>query len=1053
MGHLFHFHHSRLHQDAPAPTQMAKIESEVRQRPWWRQRAVVYVVAIALMLLIALVELARAGGPQYVAGVSYFNAGVTGQPIVWAGGTITYYTDQGNLSPILAGSDADAFVADAFSRWTAIPTAAVSVTRGGQLSEDVNGTNVILNSDRSITLPADIQPSATAKPVAIVYDADGQVTDAFMGIGASADCITNGAFGGPDAFTTDGHFAHALVVLDGNCALTSAALPDLKYRLVRVLGQVFGLGWSQLNLNAITGSPHPTTDDYAGLPLMHAKDLSNCTPISKCPNADQPKLDDAAALSRLYPVTSSNAAQFPGKQVLADTTARIHGSVYFTDAYGNLMQPMQGVNVVARWIDPATGQPSGRYAATSVSGFLFAGNVGNAITGTTDALGQPYDRFGSGDTTLEGFFDLAGLPIPSGNSAQYQISIEAVDPNLSQCVGPYAPWQVKPSGAAQLMVVTVNAGGDFQQDILMNTSMLDLPEASSRDNFASPRLLPRNSDWVGSLSGYGDGDYFLLTGQTGRTLTIEVTALDDNGQPSTQKAQPVIGMWSLAAPVGTPPPAFTPSSFNSPSTGVTTLNAQLLSTTQFRIGIADLRGDGRPDYRYRARVLYGDSVTPNRVSVRAGTPIAIDGTGFRPGLTLTAGNVPLTLLSTSTKEMVATTTAVPDGTVTLTIADPVTGSTATLQSALTFGAGPNDVILLAQGGNPSTPVGGQAPSPIRVAVATPDGVSPVSGATVQWSATNSARLSACNGASTCPALTDESGQAETRVTVGAVGTITITASLAPASYSPPKTVQATVSGTSSAKDLALFAPKVWVAQGATVDVPFTARLLANGAPLSGQTLSWQIGIGSGTLTPASAATDGDGYGRTTLHLNSLAGDVQGTVCLMPGNNPCQTFYVVQVAPSVLKLQPVSGSLQIIRVGQAFQPISLRVTNSATPPNPVMGASVTFQSLIFLPDEDSPVETSGDGGISQHPMKVLLRSSSNAVATDANGLVTLQPSLGGFSRPLEIEIMATTANGASLQYELPVLPALASQTNGSSGVVSLPLPVRPFRSVPKRQTRF
>ena len=262
-----------------------------------------------------------------------------------------------------------------------------------------------------------------------------------------------------------------------------------------------------------------------------------------------------------------------------------------------------------------------------------------------------------------------------------------------------------------------------------------------------------------------------------------------------------------------------------------------------------------------------------------------------------------------------------------------------------------------------------------------------------------------------------------------------------------------MSGTSSAKDLALFAPKVWVAQGATVDVPFTARLLANGAPLSGQTLSWQIGIGSGTLTPASAATDGDGYGRTTLHLNSLAGDVQGTVCLMPGNNPCQTFYVVQVAPSVLKLQPVSGSLQIIRVGQAFQPISLRVTNSATPPNPVMGASVTFQSLIFLPDEDSPVETSGDGGISQHPMKVLLRSSSNAVATDANGLVTLQPSLGGFSRPLEIEIMATTANGASLQYELPVLPALASQTNGSSGVVSLPLPVRPFRSVPKRQTRF
>jgi len=107
----------------------------------------------------------------------------------------------------------------------------------------------------------------------------------------------------------------------------------------------------------------------------------------------------------------------------------------------------------------------------------------------------------------------------------------------------------------------------------------------------------------------------------------------------------------------------------------------------------------------------------------------------------------------------------------------------------------------------------------------------------------------------------------------------------------------------------------------------------------------------------------------------------------------------------------------------------------------------------LPDEDSPVETSGDGGISQHPMKVLLGSSANTVTTDSNGLVTLQPSLGGFSRPLEIEIMATTANGASLQYELPVLPALAPQTNGTTGAVPLPMPARPFRSTPRNLDRF
>lgn len=231
------------------------------------------------------------------------------------------------------------------------------------------------------------------------------------------------------------------------CAKTSNALPDLKYHLVRVLGQVFGLGWSQLNLNVVTGSPRPTQDDLAGFPVMHEQDLPTCAPISVCyPNADQPKVDDRAALSRFYPVTSDNLVQFPGKQVFAASTGRIHGSVQFTDASGNPAQPMQGVSVVARWIDPGTGQPSGRYAAASVSGFLFSGNTGNAITGYRDALGQPYNRFGSGDTALEGFFDLADLEIPSGDGAQYRLSVEALDGNLSQGIGPYAPWQVLPSG-------------------------------------------------------------------------------------------------------------------------------------------------------------------------------------------------------------------------------------------------------------------------------------------------------------------------------------------------------------------------------------------------------------------------------------------------------------------------------------------------------------------------------------------------------------------------------------------------------------------------------
>ena len=183
----------------------------------------------------------------------------------------------------------------------------------------------------------------------------------------------------------------------------------------------------------------------------------------------------------------------------------------------------------------------------------------------------------------------------------------------------------------QSIIVTVEPGIDVQQDILMTGSAVETPETGEEETFASPRVLPKTGNWVGALTGYGDADYFMVNGQSNRTLTVEVTALDDNGQPTIQKAQPVIGMWSLAAPEGTAPPAYTSSPFNSPATGVTQLNAQLLTATQFRIGIADLRGDGRPDFRYRARVIYGDSVTPGRIGVRAILHLKFREQGFYQG--------------------------------------------------------------------------------------------------------------------------------------------------------------------------------------------------------------------------------------------------------------------------------------------------------------------------------------------------------------------------------------------------------------------------------------
>jgi hypothetical protein len=73
MSRTIHFH-IRPKEQAPKPDitrTRVPVEQETKDRRNWRLAA--FVAAVAIILLIALVEIARAGGPQYVAGVSYFD--------------------------------------------------------------------------------------------------------------------------------------------------------------------------------------------------------------------------------------------------------------------------------------------------------------------------------------------------------------------------------------------------------------------------------------------------------------------------------------------------------------------------------------------------------------------------------------------------------------------------------------------------------------------------------------------------------------------------------------------------------------------------------------------------------------------------------------------------------------------------------------------------------------------------------------------------------------------------------------------------------------------
>ena len=514
--------------------------------------------------------------------------------------------------------------------------------------------------------------------------------------------------------------------------------------------------------------------------------------------------------------------------------------------------------------------------------------------------------------------------------------------------------------------------------------------------------------------------YILLPAQVNRTLSVAVTAFDEAGQASESKAQPVIGMWASSDPQGTAPGAFTPSPFNTVAFGLTRLDAQIETSGNFLIGISDLRGDGRPDYHYETQVLYADSVSPSRVGVSGGT-ITVSGTGFPPGLTATVGSSAATILAADAGQVILAAPPISDGPESITISNPATGGASTMTNALTYGAAATDNILLLNGHNPPTPVGTQAPYAVMVQVVASDGVTPVAGATVGWSATNSVQLSACSGASSCNVTTDQNGDASTWLTPAASGTATITATLAPGVYSPTESVSATLSATESASDIGVSTEYLWIAHGATVSVPLTARVLSNGNPLQNATVNFTVVQGTGTLSAPSATTNSSGDASVTLSVSNIAALVQVSACVAPGNAPCQTIYANPVPAAQQQLQPVSGAGQV-STGPAFQPIVVRVTDSSSPPNPVLAAPVLFQTTVMRPGGSPPAGGNGETNSTNSGMPVILSVSQSSATTDINGLASVVPSSGAFSAPLEVDVAVSAGTAASLNDILQVLPA-------------------------------
>jgi hypothetical protein len=903
---------------------------------WLRAAALRRFVVEPLIFLLLAPAPVLAGGPKYVAGTSFFNPAVLGQPVHWANGQVNYYVDQGPLSSSVSNQQATAMVDAAAALWSAVPTAGVVLTDRGPLNEDVNGSNIQVNSSGQITAPADVTPSATNYPLAVIYDADGSVINAIFGATTSQPdaCQNNGVYVWMDNLNPDATIAHAVIVLNGLCATNANLLGMMSYQLERAFGRVLGLDYSQVNPGALSNAEPGGTQ---GWPIMQPlSGVCGATGGQCVPNATTLQYDDIAALNRIYPITAANLASFPGKQLTAANTISIRGAVSFRSGYG-----MQGVNVVARPLD-ATGNPLYQYTVTAVSGAYFTGNHGNPITGFTDANGNLLTMWGSNDPSLQGFFDLSGIPLPPGvTSATYQVTFESINPLyiLEDSVGPYAQGQVTPSGTLNAIALPNLSPGSTQT---LTVTASGTPIAGFNDAIGSesqPRPMPTGGLWCGRLSQVGQTDWFTFPVRGNRILTVVTQAIDETGSPSNSKAMPSVGVWDALDPVGATPVGAAPG-LNGLATGETWLRVATSADDIVRIGIADLRGDGRPDYAYYGWLLYADTVSPLRLPASGG-PITIQGAGFSLADTVLVAGEPALVTSISPNQITAIAPPAASGvtgSVDVEVDDlPIFYAAAVIPGGVSYDSGSGDALTLVTAPSGTVPIG--VPFPFTVTALGPT-LAPAGGVTVVYTVTSGTATLAC-GLPVCSVVATGDGRATMNVTAADGTWSIITASLTNGSR-----IQAQFAG-GSPPVLSSLTPQLALAAGATFTWTVQALVLNNGVPLAAQCVAWQTPPGGGITaqSPPAALTNSSGIATKTLTVGPLAeGQTVSINACLDGISQCVAFAAYGARPEYALLEPISGISQSLAPSATPSQIALRLLDMDG--NPMAGGTVALYQALY-----------------------------------------------------------------------------------------------------------
>ncbi len=876
---------------------------------------------LALVAGLLLPVAAVAGGPRFVTGPPFFT-GRAGVAIGWRQTTLRYYTDPAALSTSVTHQQADAIVAAAAGVWN-LPVANITVQQGGTLLEHVSGQNVYMDTS-GLVFPADaMAANAAAVPLAIVYDSDGSVTDLLLGSGASgaANCRQNGVTESVDAFDPAGYILHALIVVNGRCAGQAPQQQlQLQYQLERAFGRVLGLAWSQTNDNVFTGTPAATYDQAMHWPIMHPIDIL-CGPYTyQClPNPFQLRPDDISAMVAVYPI-GSNTPIAAGKQMSLAAAQPASGHVYFPTGEG-----MAGVNVQVKRKPYGNSQYEGWYEASAVTGATFRAAAGSPFVANAST---PEASFGTTETGQAGAYAIAYIPIDNGPWQNDSISTEPVNPLYAgqYSLGPYAPGDVAPSGSPQVQSELMS-GPMYGPNVDFTVADAVAVCGNGSDGTPYTAMAAAVSGWWNGLfCGYGHASYVEAPVSPGRSFTIEVTALDEQGLPTTTKAMPVLGLFAATdAPGDLPSLGVSAEAFQGQTVGTTVMSAWTGQASGIRFGIADERGEGRPDFNFQARLFYADNVLPATLSPGGGT-ITVNGMGFRKGNAVTVNGVAATVLSWTANAIVVTapTMATAKGTngtaLDVEVHDLTTGATSTISGGLTYTNAPvrSNTMRLVSAQSADAYVGDATGTPISVQVLGPDGLTPVPGESVVFSAAGDIAVFSACGAATCTLLTDAHGVASSGVTPSAPGLVRLQAA--------DGTLSVSASFNAVAQAGQMF---VWLAPSGSVPIGVPAQPPlavvdkdASGTGLQGRTITFSVMTGSAIFeacgsSVCSLPTEPGGVAKLFVTptaagpvvIQAADGDVKQTISFLAVGGPDRVSIVAAPAASVYAGDS-SGSFEV-----------------------------------------------------------------------------------------------------------------------------------------------